>query len=198
MEQIFIFIILVAICCICIVISIFRFITFRNNERIEKELKDLSEEELWKKWFKINKLVYGNKFEPYKKPKKHLVIYHNLVVKELDRRDLLSLEPVKEQEYADSLKEMTMNILVYNAFMRQWSLLNKESEHPRKEAVYFALIREELIKRYKAEYAKMKDEELKKSYALLLAEYKEMQISRGEYEKYLVAKSEMSKRRFVI
>ena len=195
MEQIFI--ILVVICFICALISIIKFFNFKRLEKIEKEIRELSEENLWKEWSDTEKKIRGNKLEPYKKPEKSIILRHKLIIKELDRRDLLCIESVREQDFVIALKEMTLDILVYNAFMRQWSLLDKECEHPREAAIYFALAREELIKRYQKKYAKLKDDELKESFAVLLTKYQDFYISRDEYEEYLVAKSEMNKRRFV-
>lgn len=185
-----IFYVLCIICFICMIISIYRFRLFKKEEAIKKKLEKLSEVSLWKEW----KNSYYNVND--KKNDKSLIFYHNLVINELDRRDLFDLEPIKESEFKDLLSEMYLDVFVYKEFTKHWNALNKGCKHPRTEAVYFALAREELISRYKKKYAFLSDEVLKKNYTLLIIKNQEDRISRSEYEELNVAKAEMNKRRF--
>ena len=189
-----VFIILCIICVLCVIISIYRFRT--EKCRISKELKNLSEEHLWKQWSDTHSRLYGATQRPNSKERKLMMMRHWLIVEELKQRDLLALEPIKERDFADSLKDRS-DLLVCQTFLRQWELLNKNCENPRLQAIWFSLAREELIKRYRCKYAQMPEKELKESFSALKEKYFHKYIPRDKYEEFLVAQAEMGNRHFL-
>lgn len=175
--------------------GIYELIWLIRRNKLRKKAEEMSESEIWQEYGKVSSQIHNSSPAIYTPPSRMLRLKHNVLVRELDRRDLLELSTVKERQYVECLSEMS-DILVYNTFMRAWSMLDKCTKHPRNAAVDYAYTRDELIKRYQKKYAKMSDNDLKKAYAVLSAKMHEAYISRGEYEDYLVAKAEMERRRF--
>lgn len=165
----------------------------RNNLR--KKAMKMSESEIWQEYGKISSQFRHSAPVVYTSPPKMLLLQHNVLVRELGRRDLLELSAVQERQYVEALSEMS-DILVYSAFTRAWSMLDKGTEHPRVAAVNYAHARAELVKRYQKKYAKMSDDSLQEAYAVLNIKNQDTYLPRGEYEEYLVAKAEMNTRHF--
>jgi hypothetical protein len=167
------------------------------KNKLSQKASELTEDEVWQEYDKVSAEIYHSQPVTYTRPSKLICLKHNVLVAELERRDLLEYPPIKELRYAECLSEMS-DILVYTNFVQCWDRLYKNTPHPRMAAIDYALARAELMKRYQNKYAKMQDDNLKEAYAVLSIKYQDTHIARGEYEEYLIAKAEMSKRHFKI
>jgi hypothetical protein len=177
----------------------YKLIWWYRHHQYRKEFADMYESELWKEKEEleatINEYYHGAKAGCT--PPQKLVERRRCLLLELDRRDLLDGCPAQEQQYAESLKEI-YDIFVYKEFSHAWDKLCKDNEHPRRAAIYFALAREELIKRYRRKCAALSDDEVKLRYQELCEKQRRENVSRDTYEYYRIFEEEMQKRRIPV
>lgn len=191
-EFLIILLLAAAVCC-----GTYKLKWLWRKNKLCKKASEMTEDEVWKEYDKVSTEIFNSQPVTYTRPSELICLRHNVLVAELERRDLLELTAAKEQQYIKCLSEMS-DILVYTYFANCWDRLNKNSPHPRAAAIYYAHARAELIKRYQKKYAKMPDDNLQEAYAVLSIKNQDTHIARGEYEEYLIAKAEMSKRHFAV
>jgi len=177
----------------------YKLIWWYRHHQYRKEFAAMTESELWQEKKKLDAAIseyYQGVKAGYRPPQK-LVERHHYLLLELDRRDLLSVCSAAEKQYAESLKEIS-DILVYKEFSLEWDKLCKDNEHPRRAAIYFALAREELIKRYRQKCTALSDDEVKVRYYELYEKQSNENVSRDTYEYYRIFEEEMQKRRIPV
>lgn len=179
--------------------GVYQSIRWHRRCQYRKEFTHMTESELWQEKDKLDTVI-GKYYQGIKadyKPPSKLIERHRCLLLELDRRDLSSYQPQEEESYKERLAGL-LDILVYKEFMEQWDKLSKNNEHPRRTAVYYALAREELIKRYQKQCAALSDDKLTAEYTTLYQALERQSISRGSHIRYVVVRKEMAKRQLSV